>query len=362
MSGGVDSSVAAALLKEQGHEVIGITLRLRRCEEEQPGRSCCGVDAITQARAVCGQMSLPHFVYDCHNEFEECVLRYSWEEYAAGRTPNPCVVCNEQVKFGLLLERARALGAKQIATGHYARIEADEHGQRRLRRGRDANKDQSYFLFALSAEQLAATLMPLGAMTKAQVRQEAQNRGLVNAQRAESQDACFVDDKEGFAEVLRRRFNASSKSGEIVDTQGRVFGRHDGIHRFTVGQRRGLGVAFGQRAWVKKIEADTGRVIVATEDKDILARGLFAKVTHWSERPLSPKNDIRKCAAQIRYRHQAAPAHLQFLETNYALVIFDEPVRAITPGQAVVFYDDDLVLGGGWIERPADENECILVG
>jgi tRNA-specific 2-thiouridylase len=228
MSGGVDSTVAAALLVERGCEVIGVTLRLLQGEETAG-------DAVHEARAAADRLGIAHHVLDGRREFEELVLRRSWDEYARGRTPNPCVVCNARIKFGLLLDHARSLGATKIATGHYARLDATPT----IRRGVDRRKDQSYFLWALDARQLAAVLFPLGELTKQQVRDRARSLGLPNAERAESQDACFVRDDQQFAEELRRHFGEPARSGVIVDEAGKVLGAHQGIHHFTIGQRRG---------------------------------------------------------------------------------------------------------------------------
>jgi tRNA-specific 2-thiouridylase len=343
MSGGVDSTVAAALLVERGCEVIGVTLRLLQGEETAG-------DAVHEARAAADRLGIAHHVLDGRREFEELVLRRSWDEYARGRTPNPCVVCNARIKFGLLLDHARSLGATKIATGHYARLDATPT----IRRGVDRRKDQSYFLWALDARQLAAVLFPLGELTKQQVRDRARSLGLPNAERAESQDACFVRDDQQFAEELRRHFGEPARSGVIVDEAGKVLGAHQGIHHFTIGQRRGLGVALGRPAWVAAIDAPDARVVLADDEHALLAHGLEAGGVVWHA---TPSNEPTTCEVQIRYRHPPAAAVVEHTGGATVRVRFAQPVKAVTPGQAVVFYDGDRVLGGGWIERALEVGE-----
>ncbi len=347
MSGGVDSSMAAALLLEQGYQVIGVTLRLRSGQEAGDSGSCCLSDGAVQARAVAGQLGIPHHVLDGQDRFTEQVLRPCWQEYLLARTPNPCVLCNERIKFGALLDFARSLGADKVATGHYAVV--DTTGDTPvLRRGRDRHKDQSYFLFALSRSQLRSSLMPLGDLTKADVREEARRRGLVTADRRESQDVCFSSPDAGFGEVLIRRFGGDPRCGEVVDTEGRVIGRHDGIHRFTIGQRRGVHIALGSPAWIKAIDAATGRVTLTTRQEDLLSSDLTAKAVVWHEEP--PAGESLSCTVQVRYRQTPVPAQVTAWADGRARVVFGQPVKAVTPGQAAVFYRDDRVVGGGWIE------------
>lgn len=347
MSGGVDSSVTAALLAERGFEVVGLTLRLWLCEEQTgSSKSCCGTDGVASARSAAAELGVPHYVVEGREPFEEQVLLPSWEEYARGRTPNPCVLCNERIKLGLLLQHADRLGASRLATGHYARVAEGPA----LLRGRDADKDQSYFLFSLEREQLARMVLPLGELTKEEVRREASRLGLPNAERPESQDACLGGGGEGFAEALRRRFGREGRAGDIVDPTGRVLGRHDGLHRFTVGQRRGLGVAMGRPAYVLAIDPERGDVIVGTDEVDLLSPGLLAGGVRWLVPPPEP-GAILEGEVQIRYRHRAVPAAVEVLEDSRTSVRFAEPQRAVTPGQAAVFYREDRVLGGGWIER-----------
>lgn len=351
MSGGVDSSLAAALLLEEGYEAIGATLQLQSCEDEAFGSTCCSAAGPAQAAGVADILGIRHYVLDCRRHFHDAVLRHSWLEYARGRTPNPCVVCNQRIKFGFLLDTARSLGASRIVTGHYARVEADAAGRVVLKRGRDRGKDQSYFLFSLDDRQLEAALFPIGHFTKAEVRERARRMGLPNADREESQDACFAAEGESYAEILRERFQGEARAGEVVDGEGKVLGRHDGFHRFTIGQRKGLGIALGQRAWVKAIDPESARVILCRDKSELLSWGLIATDVRWHH--ARPDSNPFACSAQIRYRHAAVPAMVEHLEAERVRVIFREPVRAVTPGQAAVFYDGDTLLGGGWIERSA---------
>jgi tRNA-specific 2-thiouridylase len=345
MSGGVDSSVAASLLREQGWDVIGATLQLRRCDEVGRSRSCCGAAGVTAARAVAGRLGISHYVLDRSVEFERLVLRPCWDEYARGRTPNPCVICNEQFKFGLLRDFAHSLGVNHVATGHYARLApVASDGAPRLWRAVDRRKDQAYFLFALDAAQLADALFPLGEIEKPQVRELARARGFANAEQAESQDACFVGEDETFAEMLRQRFQGEARPGPIVDMRGVALGRHEGIHHFTIGQRQGLGVALGKPAWVCRIEPDTARVVLTTDPADTLAPGMTVAAVRWHDTPRA------QCQVQIRYRHAAVAARIEPRSADRVIVRFATPQRAVTPGQAAVFFDGDLVLGGGWIE------------
>ena len=349
MSGGVDSSVAAALLLEDGFEVIGATLQLQSCEDPGLDGGCCAAAGSTQARSVAGVLGVPHYLFDCRERFNQAVLRYSWMEYARGRTPNPCVICNEQLKFGFLLEAARSLGASKIATGHYVCLEQDVRKRLWLRRGRDRGKDQSYFLFSLNDQQLEAAIFPLGRFTKAEIRERARGLGLSDAAWKESQDACFLAQGKSYAEVLRQWFQGEARPGEVVDAEGNVLGRHEGFHRFTIGQRKGLGIALGEPAWVKAIDPEKARVVLCRDRRELLSRGLIATGVRWRH-PLEGELAI-PCSVQIRYRHQAVPAVVEQVGAERARVVFDEPVRAVTPGQAAVFYEADRLLGGGWIER-----------
>lgn len=349
MSGGVDSSVAAFLLQEQGLEVVGITLQLQACQEPVNGRSCCGADSVAQARAAAGHLGIHHYVLDCRKDFEEIVLHGSWKEYSHGRTPNPCVICNERIKFGTLFDYARALGADKLATGHYARIGVRRNGESFLLRGADTRKDQSYFLFSVPSEKLSDALFPVGALTKEEVRSIAFRAGLPNAGRQESQDACFTSTEITYPEGLRRRFNEAARSGPLLDERGRFLGMHGGIHQFTIGQRRGLGVTLGSPAWVKSIDAGNGAVFLTTSKEGLSARGLAASGVRWIA--LKPGFKRLRCSLQVRYNQAPVPAVVEPGEGDTVRARFDRPLTAVTPGQAVVFFSGDRVLGGGWIER-----------
>jgi len=351
MSGGVDSSVAAALLAEAGHPLVGVTLKLQECHDAHGSRSCCGVDGITRAREVAGCLGFPHYVLDCVRDFEARVLRPAWGEYAAGRTPSPCLLCNERVKFGVLLDWAARLGIDRVATGHYARLERDEGGRPVLARGEDPDKDQSYFLAGLEPAQLARALFPVGHLRKPEVRALAERRGLPTAETPESQDACLVAPGESFAEMLRQRFAAPARPGEIVEPDGRVVGQHPGIHLFTIGQRKGLPAGATTRRWVRAISAETGQVTVTSTPGEILGTELVAREVRWAAGPLP--GAWLPCSVQIRYRHPSQPARVRGLGDDRLAVELERPAKAITPGQAAVFYDGARVLGRGWIDtRP----------
>jgi tRNA-uridine 2-sulfurtransferase len=349
MSGGVDSSVAAALLCREGNEVVGLTLRLQPCDDDSTNRTCCGTDAVRSAAAVCKHLGIRHEVIDGRERFEQFVLRKAWEEYATGRTPNPCARCNPLVKFHLLAEAARNVDASRMATGHHARIQVRD-GETALLRGQDQEKDQSYFLFALSREQLAATLFPVGVYPKDEVRRMAAEFGLPNADRKESQDACVDSLGEGFAEALRLRFGAPARAGNFVDTYGKILGTHTGVHQFTVGQRRGLGVALGRRAYVIRIDPIRAEVEIDPDGDRLLARDLVATQVQWLT-PGYPERPF-EAGVQIRYRHRPARARMEPQGPDKVRVVFEEPQRAITPGQAAVFFQGERVLGGGWIQTP----------
>jgi tRNA-specific 2-thiouridylase len=345
MSGGVDSSVAAALLVEQGFEVIGVTLRL-----VGDASRCCALEDAEDARRVAENLGIRFYVADYSDAFRREVMEPFADSYLAGRTPIPCVGCNQRFKFRHLLERSRALGAAAVATGHYARIERDPaSGALSLLRGADARKDQSYFLFDLRPEQLAQIRFPVGALDKEVVREHARTLGLGTAEKPESQELCFVPDGNTAAAVERLRPERAPGSGEIVDELGRVLGRHDGIHHFTVGQRRGLAIAFGTRLYVKSIDAAHNRVTVARAEA-LGARGAELAGVSWIA-GAAPADAVR-AKVRVRYRHAGMKATIAPRADGGAVVHFDEPVSAVTPGQAAVFYDGDAVLGGGWIEGP----------
>ena len=344
MSGGVDSSVAAHLLKEQGYDVIGLTFRgwpqdCRSLEEDK----CCGPQAVMDARMVAHSLEIPHYVIDEIETFQREVMDYFAAEYKRGRTPNPCVICNERVKFGSLLRKARALGAEMIATGHYARIV--KNGGWELHKGRDERKDQTYFLFSLGQEQLSRALFPLGDLTKAEVREIAKAIGLKTYGKEESQEVCFVPEND-YRKFLRESAGITDNRGEIVTRDGKVFGHHNGIHNFTIGQREGLNLGGLPRPlYVLELDAQTNRVIVGTAE-ELLRREFEVNNCAWrGDAPSLPVEVMVK----PRHQHPGARAFVESLAGNRARVVLPEPQRAITPGQAAVFYRDDLVVGGGWI-------------
>lgn len=350
MSGGVDSSVAAALLKEEGHEVIGISMQVWdyskfTAPEGETFGTCCSLDDIYDARRVAEQVGIPFYVVNFEEEFQRLVIDDFVEEYFRGRTPNPCVRCNERIKFALLLHKARELGADYLATGHYARITRDDAGRFHLLRGLDPGKDQSYFLFTLTQEQLGRVLFPLGGMTKQEARRLAAHYGLRVAEKGESQEICFVPDND-YVRFLEEERGAGHLTGEIVDRAGTVLGRHEGTYRYTVGQRRGLGIAHPQPLYVVGIDAERRQVIVGPKE-ELLASGLVAGNVTWV---IPSEGETVEATCKIRYRHQPVPCTVTVLAGGRAAVRFRQPEKSVTPGQAVVFYDGDEVLGGGWIE------------
>ena len=350
LSGGVDSSVALGLLAEEGYEVIGVTMQLVDCQDSTGVKVCCGAEAIAAARKVCRHVGVDHRVLDCRERFSKTILKKAWQEYERGRTPSPCIICNSTIKFGFLLEEALSWDFQWVATGHHAQIGEGNDGRRTLLKGEDGNKDQSYFLFDLSKEQMAHIIFPVGSMTKAQVREEARRMHLPTAERIESTDACFQREGESFAESLMKRFKGKVTPGAFVDDDGNGLGRHRGLHNFTIGQRRGLGVDLGYRLWVKSIDSD-GTVTLTKDEKGLFASSLFARDFTWTGRDAEwkPQSPLI-CTVKIRYRHMPAKAVVTLLEDGRAKIEFEEEQRAITPGQAVVFYSGDEVIGGGWIE------------
>jgi tRNA-uridine 2-sulfurtransferase len=347
MSGGVDSSVAAALLAEQGHDVIGVSMQLYDQSEGQGHfGTCCTIDDLYDARRVAAVIGIPHYIVNFETRFTEQVVSNFISEYAAGRTPIPCAHCNADLKFATLLERALGFGADRLATGHYARIESLPDGSLALRRGVDAGKDQTYFLFSLTQEQLARAAFPVGHLDKAIVREHAERLELRVAAKPDSQEICFVPDND-YAGFIEKAAPELKRPGTLVDQTGEVVGGHQGVHRYTVGQRKGLGLSSKDPLYVLEIRAQAAEVVVGP--RSALGRAtLTASSVNWvsGEAPAQ----WRAVGAQIRYRHTAAPARVRALDDGRAEVEFVDAQTAITPGQAVVFYDGDVCLGGGWID------------
>lgn len=349
MSGGVDSSVAAAMLRDEGFDVVGLFMRIG-VEMPVPGPgcavrpACCSVADADDARLVAGRLGIPFFAVNFKEEFDGIVDHFA-AEYARGRTPNPCILCNERLKFGSLLRYARAIGAGSIATGHYARIER-RGGRHALLKAVDRGKDQSYVLFGLAPELLAHVRFPVGILTKADVRRRAEKRALPVHDKPDSSDICFAPDRD-YARVIRPLRPEAFRPGEVRDADGRVVGRHDGIGHYTIGQRRGLRIALGVPHYVTAIDPEANVVTIGPRE-DLLRRGLLASRVRWIVD--EPQEPIR-ADVQIRYRHAAAPATVEPLCDGSVRVCFDVPQPAITPGQAAVFYREDEVLGGGWIDR-----------
>ncbi len=350
MSGGVDSSVAAALLLEQGYRVVGLTMKLWEYDavggNVHAERSCCSLEGISDAARVAAQLGIPHYTVDVHEAFEKDVVQNFIEEYRRGRTPNPCVLCNVRTKWDVLRLKARALGARYFATGHYARVKRNlDTGRVELWRAADKSKDQSYALWALRQDQLAETLLPLGELTKETTRKMAERLGLRTATKPDSQEICFVPDND-YRRFLRER-GEPERVGEIVDTAGNVLGHHRGTTGFTIGQRRGLGIAVGRPVYVVDIDPERNRVVVGDRE-ELLSRGLIATGVNWVAIPELERPT--RAWVKIRYRDRGSWATLYPAEEAGAVrVEFDEPQAAVTPGQSAVFYDGDRVLGGGFI-------------
>jgi tRNA-specific 2-thiouridylase len=348
MSGGVDSSTAAALLVEQGYDVIGVTLKLWKHDCFSPNEDlfkCCGAKAAADVRAVCDHLGIPFHLIDEAEEFQRRVIGHFAAEYRAGRTPNPCIRCNEHLKFGTLLQRADQFGAQYVATGHYARA-VRVNGRTLLKRGRDPRKDQSYFLFSLQQEQLARALFPVGDQTKSDTRAAARHRQLKTAGKKESMEICFVPDND-YGKFLQQAGLAQKHRGEIVDRHGRVLGYHDGIEFYTIGQRKGLGLSSPKPLYVIELDAANNRVVVG--DDSALDRDEFT-VDRCNWIPFDAPSASFEATVKIRYNHPGTPATVTPLGNGQAKVKLHTPQRAITPGQAAVFYQDDLVVGGGWIQ------------
>jgi len=353
MSGGVDSTTVAALLKEEGHEVIGITMQLLDYKDAEGG--CCSLDHVVDARRAAQELEIPHYVVNFMDSFKERVLKDYVEKYESGKTPIPCVLCNQYVKFDLLLKRALELGADYLATGHYAKIERG-NGVYSLNKADDENKDQTYFLYTLKQKELSRLMFPLGSLKKDEVRDMARKLNLKLADKPDSTGVCFVP-SGNYRDYLISQSAFKENEGDIVDTEGEVLGKHKGIFSFTVGQRRGLGIAAGKPMYVVGIDPSENSVVVGDEDK-IYNNKLVAEKISWVDDiktdSISSDNNIEKTLevkAKVRYRHREDDALVTMKSDTDAVVEFKSPQRAITPGQAVVFYKDERVLGGGWINR-----------
>ena len=349
MSGGVDSSTTAALLKEQGYDVSGITMQLWDYAEEESG--CCSLSDVFDARQAANQIGIKHTVVDYKEDFQKYVVKDFIDKYYCGQTPNPCIMCNEHMKFNFLLNKSLEMGADFLATGHYAKISKNNEGIFFLEKGKDKFKDQSYFLFTLSQKELSRLMFPLGALTKKEVREMSEGFELSVATKKDSQDVCFIaKDYRGFVEKNLPGFSA--KLGEIKSLNGEVLGTHSGIHNFTIGQRKKLGINSLKAMYVVSINFENNDVIVGDKD-DLYSKVLFANNLNWTVDPSQLLE--KKIEAKIRYRSPESKASIRFIDDRLH-VLFDEAQRSITPGQAIVFYHEDKVLGGGWIDEVCREN------
>ncbi|PKN02872.1 tRNA 2-thiouridine(34) synthase MnmA [Candidatus Dojkabacteria bacterium HGW-Dojkabacteria-1] len=344
MSGGVDSSVAAYLLQQEGYEVIGVTMQIWTDTSNDDG--CCSLSAVEDARRVANKLGIAYYVFNMKEDFQKYVIEYFVKEYESGRTPNPCIACNRYVKFGSLLDKAKSMNIDYVATGHYAIIEKVE-GRYLLKKAIDDTKDQSYVLYNLNQEQLSKTLFPLGKYKKSEIREIAKELGFGVASKPDSQEICFVDDND-YNNFIKTHSNNTSSIGEIVDIQGNVLGHHNGITKFTIGQRRGLGIALGKPMFVVDIDIENNRVILGEND-DLFVKEIYAYDLNWIS--IDKLDKPLRIKAKIRYKAQEQDATVEPLEEGRVKIIFDEKQRAATPGQSVVFYKDNTVVGGGIIEK-----------
>ncbi len=350
MSGGLDSSLAAAILKKQGYDVIGATMKLRpeeECGKDERDRLRCSLSGIADARAVAAKLDIPHYVFDFSKEFKSDVIDYFCREYNRGATPNPCIVCNQKLKFDLFLRKAAELGCDHIATGHYAKSGYDRSAMRYyIKEGMDKVKDQSYFLAFISQDALSKTIFPLGGITKEKARIAAKKIGLRVHDKASSQEICFIG--EHYADYLKENGAIESGEGDIVDAKGKKMGRHKGIYFYTIGQRKGMGIAYKEPLYVVSIDR-TRNLITAGTKKDVLKRVFIAENPNWVA--VKDLNGSSGMLVKIRYGHKKAAATVEKLNNGEIRVSFKKPQEAITPGQAAVFYKKDTVLGGAWISR-----------
>lgn len=348
MSGGVDSSVAAYLLKQQGYDVVGVTMQIwqdESHEEIENKGGCCGLSAVDDARRVAAMLDIPYYVMNFKSEFKRDVIDYFVREYLAGRTPNPCIACNRYVKWESLLTRSIQIGADYIATGHYARICELPNGRYAIRNSVTAKKDQTYALYNLTQEQLKRTLMPIGDYTKEEVRKIAEDIGLMVAGKPDSMEICFVPDND-YASFIEKETGVTSVPGDFVDVDGNVIGKHRGVIHYTVGQRKGLGIALGKPAFVVAIRPEQNQVVIG-EDRDVYTERLYANNLNFMA--VDDISEPVHVKAKIRYSHEGAYCTVRKIDSDTIECIFDQPVRAVTPGQAVVLYDGEYVLGGGTI-------------
>ena len=348
MSGGVDSSVAAWLLKKQGYDVIGVTMQIWQDEEnivQEENGGCCGLSAVDDARRVAAAIGIPYYVMNFKDEFQKSVIEYFTKEYLAGRTPNPCIACNRYVKWEALLQRSLSIGADYIATGHYARIEHLPNGRYAIRRSATMEKDQTYALYNLTQEQLARTLMPVGEYSKDRIREMADEIGLLVAHKPDSQDICFVPDGD-YASFIENTTDQVLQTGDFVTPEGKILGKHKGIIHYTVGQRKGLGLALGYPAFVLEIRPETNEVVIGTYEESLTYTVRANELNFMSVEQIT---EPVRVFAKIRYNHKGAWCTVERTGEDEIVCTFDEPIRAATPWQAVVLYDGEYVLGGGTI-------------